>query len=560
MDNLFTSVFLAQIIFFVLAALAFIISWNRSKYEASIIMVFSIAGVITGLYQFADSIHTLFEKFFFIRKFIWILSDVFPSLFMTWQDISSWVSFAFGAVIAWTMLIITWVLDENPTVVRGTTLHSKNKVQRLLNKKGKPDKPVKIGKYFFPQEIETRALSLFGEPGSGKTQIILNMLKSVSERSDRVITLDAGGDLYKRLGKKSDLLLSPVHQGSLDWSPFSEIKQESDCNMIAEAFIPNGNGESKTWNLYARNLLVVILKNCFALGKTSNRDLMYFVSVAAKEELLALVKGTSSQRLFEDGNEKMLGSVQSILGQNLSCFEVLNPDSDESSFSLRDWINDESCNSWLWLTYDDISGPATSLLRAVWVDISVKQSLSLKPNPKRRIWFVIDELASNGKIDILSKAVSRGRKYGLSIVMGVQNISQLYSLYGRDEATSILGSAGNCVILRTPDPSTSKYLSDMIGQSEIESEQVSVNNANNSTTTQKVTNLKSAILPSQISALEDLNGYIKFAGIGWTEIMVPLSKLKERNALKLKTTGKDTLSANLPITRKNVLNSTLDEI
>lgn len=545
MENLLNPVHVTQLILLIIALLAIIISWYRSIYEALVVILFCLAALIYGLYQFDEKLHFLFEKFLLIRKLVWSIGDIQPRLISSWQVLGGWLSFAFGALVAWTILITSMLLEENTQLIRGTKILTKGEILRLLKKKGTPNFPIHIGEYFLPKELETRSTILFGEPGSGKTQIILNMLTSIAERSDRVIALDAGGDLYKKMGKQSDLLLSPVHEGSLDWSPFADIKQEIDCNMIAESFVPVGRGESKSWNMYARNLLVVILKRCWSEDKTTNRDLMYFVSVATKDELAVLAKGTTSQRLFEEGNEKMLGSVQSILAQYLSSFEILNPDANENSFSLRKWIEGGDDNSWLWLAYDDVSNASTSSLRTAWIDILIRQILSLSPNPNRRIWFVLDELASHGQIEILSKAISRGRKYGLSLLLGVQNVSQLYSLYGRDEATSILGSSGNCVILRTPDSETSEYLSRMIGQLEEEIEQVSVNSSNNSKTTQKVVKTKSAVLASEISALDDLEGYIKFAGIGWAEVNIPIINLKTRNILKPKLIDDQVLTPKL---------------
>lgn len=524
-------------------------------------MSFFLVASIYGWLHFTQQLHLLFDKYLLMRKLVWSIGHFQPGLILTWQEIAEWVSFAFGTLLAWSVLITAMMFDVNNSIVRGTKILTKSELLLLLKKKGKHSMPVYIGGYFLPSELETRSTILFGEPGSGKTQIILNMLNSIIERPDRVIALDAGGDLFKKIGRKSDLLLSPVYEGGQDWSPFSEIRQQTDCNLIAGAFVPIGSGESKSWNMYARNLLILILKKCCDTGRTTNRDLMYFVSIASKDELVVLAKGTTTQRLFEDGNEKMLGSVQSILAQYLSPFEILNPDADQNSFSLRQWMEGEAKNSWLWLPYDDVSAAATASLRAAWIDILVRESLNLVPNPDRRIWFVLDELASNGKIEILSQAISRGRKYGLSLLLGVQNVSQLYSLYGRDEATSILGSTGNTVILRTPDPETSEYLSRMIGQSEEQSEQVSVNSGNNnSTTTQKVTKTQPAILPSQISALDDLNGYIKFAGVGWAEVKIPLSKLITRNVLKPKMTSVQLTTPVLFESRDAGTSSSLDDI
>jgi len=168
------------------------------------------------------------------------------------------------------------------------------------------------------------------------------------------------------------------------------------------------------------------------------------------------------------------------------------------------------------------------------MNILTQETLSLDPDPERRLCFVLDELASNGVIDGLSQAVSRGRKYGMSFVFAVQNLSQLHQSYGRDETHSILGSVGHTVILRSPDPDTAEYLSKCIGDAEIEREQVSTQGKGNGVNIQKIRETQRAVLPSEIAELNDLNGFIKISGVGWSRLRVPLIKLQRRNTLHIK--------------------------
>jgi type IV secretory pathway TraG/TraD family ATPase VirD4 len=224
----------------------------------------------------------------------------------------------------------------------------------------------------------------------------------------------------------------------------------------------------------------------------------------------------------------------SILSQHLTCLELLNPSADKDSFSLRKWIQSEKLtNQKLWIIYDEFSAAATQPLRSAWLEIFIRESLNLAPDSNRRLWGIFDELATNRKLESLGQAISRGRKYGFIPVIAVQNVSQLYSIYGRDEANTILGSIGHSVILRTPDPDTSDYLSRAIGEKEITRKQVASRDSKNANS-QIIQETKRAVLPSEISSLPDLNGYIKFAGVGWAKVKIPLLKLKNKNALSPK--------------------------
>ena len=532
MEQIITPILAAQMFFVFIVVFALIICWLMDEILAVVTLIMIFGTVWYGINNLSRTLHELYGYDWF-RSLLHMVREFEPGLITTWDELGALVAFGGGAILAWVIAITFAIMIPASNVIRGTELLSGKKMLRRLKRYGKVKFPALMGQFYIPYQLETRSLALFGEPGSGKTQLILRLLASLRKRIDRVVAMDVGGDLYRKLANKGDRLLSVISEGSEEWSPFSEIKSLNDCHTIANALIPSGFGESSTWNGYARELLTVFLRECWKRKQCTNSHLLHLVKIAGKEELKELVSGTSAQRLFESGSEKMLSNVQSILSKNLSSLELLNPNAGENSFSLREWVNNEHQRGWLWITYDDRTAAVTAPLRAAWIDILARTILSLDPDSDRRIWISLDELASNEKIDVLSQVEARGRKYGLSLILGIQNIAQLFSIYGRDEATSILGSVGNMVVLRTPDADTSDYLSRTIGEAEIVREQVSVSSQSGSTT-QKVRETQRTVLASEISKLPDLRGYIKFAGVGWSKLKVPVLKLKDKATIRKK--------------------------
>jgi hypothetical protein len=532
MEYYLNSIIAAQVFFSSIAFISLFWLWRIDKWAAVISLIVVVAATWYAFSSLPEALK-VFADYEWFRLLLKKISLFEPDLVMSWKSLVAWLSFGIGAIIAWVITIMFLVMMSGTNVVRGTELLTSEQLLKKLRRYKKVKFPALVGQYFIPYDLETRSFVLFGEPGSGKTLFILRLLVSLRKRSDRIVTMDVGGDLYRKLASKGDRLLSVTSEGGEEWSPFSEIESLNDCSTIAHALIPSGLGESRTWNGYARELLTVFIQECWQKKKRTNQDLIHYVKMATNEELKILVNGTSAQRLFEPGSEKMLSNVQSILSQSLSSLDLLEPKAGEHSFSLRKWIKNNSEKGWLWIVYDDISAASTAPLRAAWSEILAKSAISLEPSSERRIWLILDELASNGKIDVLSQALARGRKYGLSLVLGVQNISQMFSLYGRDEALSILGSVGHMVVLRTPDPDTSDYLSRTIGEVEIVREQIS-RGAKGSTTTQKIRETKRAVMSSEISKLSDLNGYIKFPGVGWSQLNIPIIKLKDSMSINAK--------------------------
>jgi type IV secretory pathway TraG/TraD family ATPase VirD4 len=80
---------------------------------------------------------------------------------------------------------------------------------------------------------------------------------------------------------------------------------------------------------------------------------------------------------------------------------------------------------------------------------------------------VLDELASLNKLPQLHTAVTENRKYGNPVVLGFQGRSQLEKRYGRD-AESMLSQPATKVFFKTSEPRAAKWISEAIGEIEVE--------------------------------------------------------------------------------------------
>ncbi len=83
------------------------------------------------------------------------------------------------------------------------------------------------------------------------------------------------------------------------------------------------------------------------------------------------------------------------------------------------------------------------------------------------VWFVLDELASLNKLPQLHTAVTENRKYGNPVVLGFQGRSQMEKRYGQD-AEAMLSQPATKVFFRTSEPRAAKWISEAIGEIEVE--------------------------------------------------------------------------------------------
>ncbi len=397
-------------------------------------------------------------------------------------------------------------------------------------------KPIEIGGLTIPYELESLHFLVSGTTGSGKTQTILPIMQAVRERGDRLICTDVGGNLMAAMAARGDRLLNPFDARSLAWSPFAEMNNAWDADRIAQSMIPAASGDSGEWHRYAQALVSAVLRRLWERGATTNERLLYWLTVAPpmppeelpcdKNNLAALVAGLPAARLFTPGADRMLASTLGIVGTYMSAYQYLDPNAGSRGFSVRKWIEQEGSN-WLWMPYADDQATTLRPLLAAWVDIAVSAILSLRPSFNRRVWAVMDELASLGRIGSISDALTKGRKYGLCCIAGIQSISQLREHYGRDGAETLLSCLSSLLVLRTPNAETADYLSRTLGEREVEREEESRGDRGSSVSARR--DRTRVVLASEIQNLPPLTGYLSLAGDYQIALVkIPLTKPRER--------------------------------
>jgi type IV secretory pathway TraG/TraD family ATPase VirD4 len=159
---------------------------------------------------------------------------------------------------------------------------------------------------------------------------------------------------------------------------------------------------------------------------------------------------------------------------------------------------------------------AMSPVLSLWIDTAMKAVLSLEPVHKERLWFFIDELPTLQKLDILKMVLTNTRKYGLCCVIGVQDFSQLYEIYGHDLAKTIISGCQTKLLLRVTDGAAAKLMSELMGQAEIDEKEESLSYglsaSRDGVSVFAKRNLRDIVLTSEILTLPDMHGYLSIPG------------------------------------------------
>jgi type IV secretory pathway TraG/TraD family ATPase VirD4 len=444
------------------------------------------------------------------------------------REFEHWMPWLYGGAVLLCVIGLLWAaLRPSPRhrgqYVRGTRLVTPRGAwfKRLFRSRS----ALVIGRVRWPRKLESLHLLVIGAPGTGKSQTLHGTLDAIRARGDRAIVTDIGAEALRCFGHDGDILLNPFDARSVAWSPFAEMETAADAERLAKSMIPDHEGSEREWVLYSQALVAAVLRRLWEHGNATNESLLHALTLASSAELKLLVQGLPAQALFHDGAERMLASVRGIIGSHLAPYSHLPKDAGPKSWSIRRHVREGKV--WLWLPYREDQATALRPLLAAWLGEAVSAVLSLNPDLARRHWLLLDEVASLGRVQGLSDALTKGRKYGLCAILGLQSVSQLRTAYGDDGAQTLLSCLSSQLILRANDPETADYASRHLGDCEVVRESASSGQHGNTTTKQH--HVERLVLASEIQGLRNRKGYLRFAGQAYVRrVKVPLVKREPR--------------------------------
>jgi type IV secretory pathway TraG/TraD family ATPase VirD4 len=82
----------------------------------------------------------------------------------------------------------------------------------------------------------------------------------------------------------------------------------------------------------------------------------------------------------------------------------------------------------------------------------------------RPVKIVIDEFPVMGKLDAVVEAVNLFRKRRISFVIAMQSIAQLYNIYGRDGAETLISGMATQIVFGSCDHATAHYVTQVLGK------------------------------------------------------------------------------------------------
>jgi hypothetical protein len=440
-------------------------------------------------------------------------------------------------------LLIAWRLRQNPSVgdhLRGLQLltpkeHNRQlhggAIKRLLY--GQPP-GLRLGKTVIPHSYECEHFLITGNPGSGKSTTIRSMLQQIAEWLHAAIIIDPEGEYVQEFysEERGDWILNPLDARCAFWSPWSELRHKSftvDAAAMAASLI-RGRPKNESERFFQDSTRTVIEAILHVARDNPDPDSLLNLVSLPREQLHSALKGTPAYALIDPEAHDQGAGILGTATNAIKTFVHL-PKREQASreWSARQWAHER--RGWIFLpTREDIN-EAIRTVQGLWLDTLVRWLMTAEIGSDQT-WVMADELASLGHQPQIEKLLTRGRKRGLAVVIGLQNVSQLQAIYGREGCITLTSSPSTKIILRVDETETAKWASELIGSHEIErltmTQLAGLSSYREGINLSPHRTIEPLVLPDEIKLLRPFTGYLCLAGQHRTTVRIPEVHLDRR--------------------------------
>ena len=373
-----------------------------------------------------------------------------------------------------------------------------------------------------PRDAENKHFLIVGDTGSGKSSIIRQMLYQVDARGDSAIVYDPACEFVKQFydEHRGDIVLNPLDARMPYWNPSMELRRKAEAKALAVSlYQPEG-----VTNRFFVEAPQKIFAHLLSYLPTPE-DLIKWMSDPG--EIDRRVKGTEYWMLIDPKAPQQRTGVLGSLNMSADSFRLLPKESETTSvWTATNWA--ETRRGWIFITSRPTMREALRPLISLWIDTLVLRLLNEPMPDQKPVWFVIDELASLQRLPQLHTAITENRKSQNPVILGFQGRSQMEARYGED-SEAMLSQPATKIFLRTTEPRAAKWVSEAIGEVEIErlrETHYDGSRAGKNFALDRQT--EPLVLPSVVSGLDDLRGFLKY-GNHVARFSFPFIALEEKS-------------------------------
>lgn len=335
---------------------------------------------------------------------------------------------------------------------------------------------------FFNQDCLSKHLLLIGGIGTGKTNTMFHLVSQISKRlkdNDVALIFDTKGDFVKEFYQDGDIVISNDSEISLpknnSWNIFSEIERGSgmmeSINEISRMLFAEAC--ERTQQIFfpaaARDIFSAILYHFLQMPKDSNvlsnEVLLWYINKTTTKEIREMLnhypqfKAMSSYISNDESpqTQGVLSELQQVVRQIF-----IGNFATKGNIGIRDLIHKKGGKR-IFIEYDLSVGKTLTPIYSLLFDLAIKEALGRKRS-EGNTYFVTDEFRLLPNLEHIDDAVNFGRSLGVKFMIGIQNVEQIYDIYGEQRARSILSGLSTIIAFRVNDGKSREYIKDVFGK------------------------------------------------------------------------------------------------
>jgi type IV secretory pathway TraG/TraD family ATPase VirD4 len=356
-----------------------------------------------------------------------------------------------------------------------------------------------------PARAEAQHIQIMGDTGAGKSALMFQVLRQIRSRGDSAIVHDPAREFVKRFydPQRGDVVLNPLDRRCPYWGPAEELRTRSEAKALAASlFQPQQDKKGEFFVESPQKIFAFLM----AYGPTPE-ELIEWMS--APEQIDRRLRGTEHAHLIDPRAHQQRAGVLASLGLIADSLRLLPKKAEgHGTWTATEWA--QKRRGWIFLTSLPAEREALRPLQSLWIDWLVLRLLNEPAEAQKRVWFVIDELASLQKLPQLHTAVTEARKSRNPVVLGFQGKAQIEYLYGH-LAEVMLSQPATNIWLTTKEPKAGQWVSEFIGKVEVERlRETHFDGTRSGRNFALDRQVEPLVLESEISGLADLHAFMKY--------------------------------------------------
>lgn len=284
----------------------------------------------------------------------------------------------------------------------------------------------------------------------------------IGRKKTKIILLDQKGDLTATWPASDVILFAPHDRRSRAWDIGADVAGEIAAQEFAATLIP-AEGAETVWPQGARQIIEAVV---IALQRQhgtnwgfaellnalqSRPDRLRSIVAKVRPDVLAFLS-------VDEKGQFTRTAIGYITNLQAAAIPLLRPLAlswgtvpKSARVSLRSWLHGKGPAAQTLILQNNTDFPTIS---AAWMRqviqrlVRISGSSSFPDDPNRRIWFILDEFPQLGHMPDLLRVPETHRSKGATLVLTAQSISQVYSIYGREDGDTLINLMQTKIILK----------------------------------------------------------------------------------------------------------------